>query len=124
MSKKIECRLPDDLYKNLKEYASKQGVTVTDIVIAGINSQIYGLPGKAKNPPSNDKPVSEIVQSGASGETVYEPDPVKLPKAPKISASKTVSPIVSQLLAGISKQVLVAHALNCPCAMCKPTPIK
>lgn len=101
MSKKIECRLPDDLYQDLKEYASKQGVTVTDIVIAGINGQIHGLPEATEKPPSVSMPEPEIVAPGSSGETVYEPDPVKPAKTPKISASKQVQPIVNALLSGV-----------------------
>ena len=101
MSKKIECRLPDELYARLKEYVAKEGETVTDIVIAGINGQI--------------RPVNEIVRPGASGETVYIPDPVKPAKAPKVS---TAAPIVKAMLSGISKQSTVSHHPTCKCGIC------
>ena len=88
----------------------------------------YGPEGKPVDIPGkrecNDKPDVKIVAPVSSGETVYEPDPVKLPKAPKISASKAVSPIVSQLLAGVKKVSTIQHYPTCACAMCKPTPIK
>ena len=86
MSKKIECRLSDDLYADLKEYASKEGVTVTDIVIAGINSRIYKLPGEVKKQPAITLPELEIIDSRAPGaveKPVSTPDIIKpVPKTP------------------------------------------
>ena len=176
MSKKIECRLPDDLWKDLKEYAGKEGVTVTDIVIAGIQAQIYSrnIPEKppcqpmaaaaivdsaslsegkkpAKTPdkaPEAGKPLangyipksaqelraahklthpldicpgcSQFNQGCQCGATVYEPDPVRPAKQPKVSASKAIQPIVKAMLSGIVKQPTASHHPCCNCGVCKP----
>jgi hypothetical protein len=77
MSKKIECRLPDDLYADLKEYACKEGVTVTDIVIAGINNQIHGLTETAKKQECQPMPEPEIM-------------PVSVHREVKKQASKSI----------------------------------
>ena len=172
MSKKIECRLPDDLWKDLKEYAGKEGVTVTDIVIAGIQDQLYSrnttekpptkdMPALPKSPVASnsevEKPAKEpepgtilpngyIVKSAAElreahklthpldicpgcsqfnqgcqcGATVYEPDPVRPAKQPKVSASKAIQPIVKAMLSGIVKQPTASHHPCCTCGICKP----
>ena len=71
-----------------------------------------------------DKAKSEIVDPGASCDTVYVPDPVKPVKAPKISASKQALPIVKSMLSGIKRAPIVSHHPQCSCAMCKPvTPV-
>lgn len=116
MSKKIECRLPDELYADLKEYAGKEGVTITDIVIAGINSQMQPcvtMPALPKSPVASPGEVNKSI------DTIYEPDPVKPAKAPKVSVSKQAAPIVAALLSSISKQPTVPHHPCCICAMCK-----
>jgi len=41
MSKSVHYRLPDELYEDLVEYAKKEGVSVTDVVIAGINKVLH-----------------------------------------------------------------------------------
>jgi len=77
MSKKIECRLPDDLWKDLKEYAGKEGVTVTDIVIAGIQSQIYSR-NTTEKPPCQGMPVpskSPVAVNSEVKKPAKEPEP-------------------------------------------------
>jgi hypothetical protein len=41
MSKKIECRLPDQLYTDLKAKCHDKGITVTDIVITKLTEWLY-----------------------------------------------------------------------------------
>lgn len=41
MSKKIECRLPEQLYNDLKTRCQEEGVTVTDAVISNISLWLY-----------------------------------------------------------------------------------
>jgi len=90
MSKKIECRLPDDLCQDLKEFAKKWGVTVTDVVIAGIQDQLHSRIQllTSQNQPSNDMPAPDIVVPGASDSVVI----------PVESANKPVTkPIIAKV---------------------------
>lgn len=41
MGKKIECRVSEEYYNEVKEYARGLGVSITDVVITGINSQLH-----------------------------------------------------------------------------------
>lgn len=109
MSKAISIRLDDQLLDDCKAWASKQGVTLTDMIIAGLLSQLQGSQAIAA-------PV--IVHPGASCETVYIPDPVKPAKAPKIKSN--AAPVVSAMLSGISKRLTVTHHPTCTCGICKP----
>lgn len=52
------------------------------------------------------------------GATVYEPDPVKPVKTPKVSSK--AAPIVKGLLSGIKRVPTVQHHPQCTCSMCKP----
>ena len=40
MSTRINIRLPDELYADLKDYAEKNGVTITDVIISGISNEM------------------------------------------------------------------------------------
>ena len=107
MSKKIECRLPDDLWKDLKEYAGKEGVTVTDIVIAGIQDQLY-----SRN--TTEKPLTK--------------DMPALPKSPVASNSEVKKPVKTPYKAPEAGKPLAngyipksaSHHPCCLCGVCKP----
>ena len=45
MGKKIECRVSEEYYNEVREYAKGMGVSITDVVINGINSQLHGNGG-------------------------------------------------------------------------------
>lgn len=108
MSKSVHYRLPEQLLLDTQVYAKVNGVTITDVIIMGLQAVLQGSQSMAK---------SEIV---VSGDTVYEPDPVKPVKQPKISVSKQAAPIVSAMLSGIRKQPTVQHHPQCKCTMCCP----
>ena len=110
MSKAISIRLPDQLLLDVQAYARSNGVSVTDVIISGLQAILQ---------PVNTMPGTEIVAPGASGETVYVPDPVSPVKQPKQSASKQAQPIVNAMLSGIKARPTVAHHPTCTCAMCK-----
>ena len=110
MSKAISIRLPDQLLLDVQAYARSNGVSVTDVIISGLQAILQ---------PVNTMPGTEIVAPGASGETVYVPDPVSPVKQPKQSASKQAAPIVKAMLAGLSKRPTATHHPQCTCAMCK-----
>ena len=95
MSKAISIRLPDQVLEAVKAYAKGQGVSVTDVIIQGINAILH---------PCN---------------TLYEPGPVKPVKVHKPSATKQAAPVVAALLSSINKRVAVSHHVQCSCAMCK-----
>ena len=63
---------------------------------------------------------SQFNQGCQCGATVYEPDPVRPAKQPKVSASKAIQPIVKAMLSGIVKQPTVSHHPCCTCGICKP----
>ncbi len=88
MSKKIECRLPDDLRQDLKEFAKKWGVTVTDVVIAGIQDQLHSRIQLAtsQNQPSNGMPAPAIVVPGASDSVVIPVESANKPVTKPVSA--------------------------------------
>jgi len=115
MSKTISVRLPDDLYEILIEFKKQHGVSIADVVITGILSQVQ--PAKIK--PCYPMADTEKTLVGAPGETVYIPDPVKPAKQPKQSVSKAAAPIVEAMLSGIKSKVTVQHHPTCTCAMCK-----
>lgn len=61
----------------------------------------------------------EIASVASSCDTVYEPDPVKPGKAPKISVSKQALPTVKALLLGVQRsKPTVAHHPQCKCGVC------
>ena len=90
MSKAISIRLPDQLLLDVQAYARSNGVSVTDVIISGLQAIL--------------QPVNTM------------PGPVKQPKQ---SASKQAQPIVNAMLSGISKRPLVPHHPRCMCAVCK-----
>lgn len=107
MSKKIECRLPDELYDDLRAFATKQGITVTDVVIAGINGQLQVvssggqiLKNRGEQLAGVESNAMEPVVSALKTvmETVYDIPPVKPVKVAKVSVKKDV---VAELLSGI-----------------------
>ena len=53
MSTRINIRLPDELYADLKDYAEKNGVTITDVIISGISNEM-----------ASDKPERPVVPKG------------------------------------------------------------
>ena len=131
MSKKIECRLPDQLYADLKAKCHDNKITVTDAVISNITGWLYNDNGSChdkaecaktrgldKMAKCHDKPKSEIVPVSVHSETIYEPDPVKPVKTPKVSSK--AAPIVNGLLSGIKRAPTVQHHPQCSCGMCKP----
>jgi len=62
----------------------------------------------------------EIVRPESIGDTIYEPDPVKPVKQPKVSVSKAVQPLVNAMLSSVKRSPTVQHHPTCGCAMCKP----
>ena len=42
MKRQINIRIDDDLYGDLRAFAKKGGVTVTDVIIAGARDRVYG----------------------------------------------------------------------------------
>ena len=78
-----------------------------------------GMPETTEKQPCQSMPALPIVPVASPGDTIYEPDPVKPAKAPKVSVSKQAVPIVAALLSSISKQPTVSHHPLCTCAMCK-----
>jgi hypothetical protein len=84
MSKKIECRLPEDLYGSLKKFAKEQGVTITDIVVAGINLQLYPEPRLYPEAPAK-KPGKKRVKEAQPITPVPEPEPVQEAIEPPIT---------------------------------------
>ena len=110
MSKAISIRLPDQLLLDVQAYARSNGVSVTDVIISGLQAILQ---------PVNTMPGTAIVTVIASGETVYVPDPVSPGKQPKQSASKQAQPIVNAMLSGVKARPTVAHHPTCMCAVCK-----
>ena len=107
MSKAISIRLPDQLLLDVQAYARSNGVSVTDVIISGLQAILQ---------PVNTMPGTAIVTVIASGEPVYVPGPVKQPKQ---SASKQAQPIVNAMLSDIKARPTVAHHPTCMCAVCK-----
>jgi hypothetical protein len=58
MSERINIRLPDGLYTDLKAFVEREGVALTDVVIAGINEQIYNRAEKPIVSKKEDLPVA------------------------------------------------------------------
>jgi len=88
------------------------------------NLQDTASTGKSETPekqPSITMPDSSKSSMESPGDTVYEPDPVKPAKQPKVSPAKTAQPIVNSILSGIVKRATVSHHIQCTCAMCKPS---
>ena len=58
MSVRVNIRLPEDLYADLKDYAEKNGVTITDVIISGISKEMSS--DRSENPtvPKSDIPVA------------------------------------------------------------------
>ena len=113
MSKAISIRLDDQVLEDARAYAKGQGVSVTDVIIQGINAILH---------PCNTLPVLPIMpveSTGAVVDPMYEPDPVKPVKVHKPSAAKQAAPVVAALLSSINKRVTVSHHVQCSCAMCK-----
>jgi hypothetical protein len=69
---------------------------------------------------SPDRAEKPAIKPDIAIDTIYEPDPVKQVKAPKLSASKQAAPIVKALLSGIKRSPTVSHHPTCSCGMCKP----
>jgi hypothetical protein len=113
MSERINVRLPDELVVDCKAWAKSQGITLTDMIIAGLLEQLHG-----KNKPCQPMPEPEIVVPAASC-TVCAPDHIRQVKQHKVSASKQAAPVVAALLSSINKRVTVSHHVQCSCAMCK-----
>jgi hypothetical protein len=84
MSKKIECRLPDQLYTDLKAKCHDKGITVTDIVITKLTEWLYhDEVVMTKKPEYHDKAkakkpiVDAISKAEIQAEVVHiHPDPV------------------------------------------------
>ena len=125
MSKATSIRLPDQLLLDVQAYARSNGVSVTDVIIAGIQSQIYsrnttekppcqGMPVPSKSPVASNSEVKKPAKTPDKA-----PEPVKHAKAHKQSASKQAQPIVNAMLSGIKARPTVAHHPTCMCAMCK-----
>ena len=76
MSKAISIRLPDQVLKAVKAYAKGQGVTVTDIIVAGINSQIYNNAKLPQKEPCQPMAAAAIVDPASLSEAKK---PVKTP---------------------------------------------
>jgi len=53
------------------------------------------------------------------GSTVYEPDPVKVPRKSKGKGKKEASPVVQALLSGVVRPPLHAHHPACTCGVCR-----
>ena len=143
MSKAISIRLPDQLLLDVQAYARSNGVSVTDVIISGIQSQIYfrnttekppcqSMPTPSKSPVASNSEVEKpaktpdkapepgkALPNGYIVKSAYEPEPVRPVKQPKQSVSKAVQPIVKAMLSGVKARPTVAHHPTCTCAMCK-----
>ena len=82
MSERINVRLPDELVKDCKLQAKAQGITLTDMIVAGLQDQLYSR--NTTKPPSNDMPVPSKSLVASNGE-VKKPakTPDKAPEAGK-----------------------------------------
>lgn len=90
-------RLPDQLLLDIQAYARLNGVSVTDVIIQGLNV---------------------VLGEGMKGQTVYEADEIKPIKVPKQSVKKEAAPMVKSLLAGVNVSPTVQHHPRCKCGVC------
>lgn len=81
MSKKIECRLPDQLYIDLKARCQDEGITVTDAVISNVSAWLYN------NQPVMTEHPSAMLPRDGDNQPVKQPYKNK-PKARKSSVKR------------------------------------
>lgn len=131
MSKKIECRLPDQLYIDLKTRCSAEGITVTDAVISNITDWLYNgksvchdkpecgkIRGFNKIAECHDKPAAEIVQSSASGEAEKTDKAPEMADKPIITPGSNISAVIKRAVKR-PDYLRPAHHPQCTCAVCK-----
>jgi len=97
----------------------RRGKVVGYIVSNLQDTVVTGKSGKTEIIPCEPMPEHAKSIMGVSGDTVYEPDPVKLVRVKKESVKKGVVPIVETLLAGVKVSPTVQHHPQCKCGVCK-----
>ena len=102
MSERINVRLPDELVKDCKLQAKAQGITLTDMIVAGLQDQLYSR-NTTEKPPTKDMPVPSKSPVSASCEVKKPADKPVIakvePEAGKPLANGYIPKSASQLKA-------------------------
>jgi len=99
MSERINVRLPDELVVDCKAWAKSQGITLTDMIIAGLQDQLYSR-NTTEKPPTKDMPAlpkSPVASNSEVEKPAKTPD--KAPEAGKPLANGYIPKPASQLKA-------------------------
>jgi hypothetical protein len=95
MSERINIRLPDELAKDCKEYAKGQGITLTDMIISGLQDQLRPIEKPGIEPANTiTAPMKSVVE--ASGEVKT---PAITPDIPKVMPNGYIPKSAAELRA-------------------------